>query len=53
MPMLQVLRRRDPEAQRFRRGMYLLPSLFIAPLLVALQALVGGWMATLSPAFVP
>lgn len=28
MPMLQVLRRRDPEAQRFRRGMYLLPSLF-------------------------
>ena len=28
MPMLQVLRRRHPEAQRFRRGMYLLPSLF-------------------------
>jgi len=28
MPMLQVLRRRNPEARRFRRGMYLLPSLF-------------------------
>ena len=26
--MINVLRRRDPEQRRLRRGMYLLPSLF-------------------------
>jgi len=40
------------EIKRIRVG-NLLPGLFMAPLLVALQALVGGWIATLSPAFVP
>jgi len=38
------------EIKRIRVG-NLLPGLFMAPLLVALRALVGGWMATLLAAF--
>jgi uncharacterized membrane protein YqgA involved in biofilm formation len=40
------------EIKRIRVG-NLLPGLFMAPLLVALQALVGGWIASLPPGFVP